>query len=122
MKNIPLWEWLPPFRWRLIASAEAADEIPQRLPRNAAVFVGSPASPKWIAFDCPCHRGHRIMLNLDGSRFPKWKLSSDSRLTLFPSIDVIYRGRRCHYFIQAGRVRWVADSGIVGGRPARPMR
>src|ERR1700729_1097246 len=64
---------------------EAADEIPEKLPRNAAVIVGTALRPKWIAFDCPCLSGHRIMLNLDHDRRPYWQISKvDGPLSLSP--------------------------------------
>lgn len=109
MTKIPWWQWLPIFRWRVVAVVDAADEIPARLPRNAAVLVGTRDQPKWIAFDCPCRTGHRIMLNTDRSRRPRWSTTVRGRLTVSPSIDYQERHRRCHYFITNGRTRWVQE-------------
>jgi hypothetical protein len=104
--KIRWWQWLPIFRWRVVAVAESADAVPVRLPRNGAVLVGSPSAPKWIAFDCPCGTGHRILLNTDKSRTPHWSATVRGRLTLFPSVDSNLPGKRCHFFIQNGRVVW----------------
>jgi hypothetical protein len=111
LNRIPWWEWWIPFRpWRVAAVFDAADEIPTRLPSRAAVIVGSLDRPKWIAFDCPCGTGHRIMVSLDSAHRPHWRLDSFGKLTLWPSVDYHTGRMRCHYFIRQGRVDWVRDS------------
>jgi hypothetical protein len=109
VNNISWWQWVPvPGRsWRIVQIVEAADELPKRLPRNAAVLVGSYDKPKWLAFDCPCRIGHRVMLNLDPGRRPHWKIADKKKLTVSPSVDWNNSGRVCHYFIRSGRVIWV---------------
>ena len=106
------WQWLPIFRWRLLATVTSADEIPEQLPKNGAVLVGSENKPKWIGFDCPCRRGHRIVLNLDIARRPAWSISLSrwKRLSISPSIDYEGDNFRCHYFIRKGFVLWARDS------------
>ncbi|WP_350356539.1 DUF6527 family protein [Methylocystis iwaonis] len=108
--KIAWWQWLPFWRWRTIGSVSSADEVPQRLPRNAIVLVGDLRHIKWIVFDCPCRTGHRIMLNSDPVRRPYWTLNASSRLGIYPSVD--YRGtdRRCHYFVRNGKIIWTKDS------------
>jgi hypothetical protein len=108
IKRIRWWQWLPIFRWRIVAVVEAADEVPERLPRNGVVLVGAWSQRKWIVFDCPCRKGHRIMLNADRVRRPHWSITTQGRLTVLPSIDYVEpRVRRCHYFIRKGRIKWV---------------
>ncbi len=104
---IPIWQWLPFFPWRIVAIIDAADAIPSRLPRRGAVLVGSRSHPKWLAFDCPCRGGHRVMLNVDSSRSPHWSMSVDGLLTIGPSVDTRDSARRCHFFIRNGRLAWV---------------
>lgn len=104
---ISWWHWLPHFSWRIVAIVEAADEIPLRLPRKGVVLVRSQQRPKWLAFDCPCHTGHRIMITLDATHSPHWNLVSKRKLTVWPSIDYRVPGRRCHYSIKSGRTIWV---------------
>lgn len=105
------WQWLPFQPWRLVGFVESADEIPPELPRNGAVVVGSLEFAKWIAFDCPCRTGHRIMLNLDPGRLPVWRLGlAGKRLSIRPSVDYADGRRRCHYFVDDGGVRWTKDS------------
>lgn len=107
--QIPWWEWLPFKGWRIVGAVEAADDIPKSLPRNGAVLVGPRARPKWIAFDCPCRVGHRIMLNTDRARSPYWSTTVEGQLTIAPSI-AYYQGKRpCHYFIRKGRVVWAHE-------------
>lgn len=105
-EKIGLWQWLPIFGWRIVASVEAADQVPQRLPRNGAVVVGTVAANKWIVFDCPCRNGHRIMLNTDSARRPFWRVTRARGLSVEPSIDSTFRDLHCHYWIRNGRVEW----------------
>jgi len=100
--------WLPFPRWRVVRIASSADEIPETLPRNGAVLVCDGGPPKWIAFECPCRTGHRIMLNTDQRRYPAWRvdLTSLDRLTIAPSISANSTKRYCHYFVRNGRIVW----------------
>jgi hypothetical protein len=93
-------------RWRVAASVLAADEVPDHLPALTATLVGTQVSPKWLAFDCPCGRGHRIMLNLDPARRPVWRLAKTNPLSLQPSVDVA-GPPRCHFYLSRGRVTWI---------------
>lgn len=106
--KIAWWQWLPFWRWRVVGHVESADEVPARIPRNAAVMVGDASFPKWLVFDCPCRKGHRIMLNADRNRSPAWRIAPDAKghLTVAPSIDFVGNDFRCHYFIRRGRIEW----------------
>lgn len=107
--KISWWQWLPFWSWRVIGRVDSADEVPNQLPRNGVALVGDAGRIKWIVFDCPCRTGHRIMLNADPARRPRWTLNQVARLTISPSVD--YRGsqQRCHYVIRNGRIAWVKD-------------
>lgn len=109
--RIRWWQWIPwPWRgWRVIATVDAGDEIPASLPYKSAILVSLGGTPTWIAFDCPCRRGHRIMLNLYPGRSPAWALQAHRRLTLSPSVDDSTRDRRCHFFLRRGRVEWAPN-------------
>jgi hypothetical protein len=103
-----LWDWLRyRRRYRVIEFVSAADEIPDAIPALGAVVAGSRERPTWIAFDCPCRGGHRIMLNLDPRRHPRWTLKAARPMSLYPSVDAFVGNRRCHYTITNGKVRWV---------------
>jgi hypothetical protein len=110
MSKIRWWQWLPVFGWRVVAFVDAADDIPSRLPRNGVVLVGQATKPKWVAFDCPCRTGHRILLNIDKARQPYWSIVPGGKLSISPSVDYHDRHKRCHYFIRHGRIDW------AGGR------
>jgi Family of unknown function (DUF6527) len=116
-RQLPQWvserlpDWLVRQPVHCIGFVEAADEIPEKLLRNTAIIVGTALRPKWIAFDCPCQSGHRIMLNLDRDRRPYWQISKvDGPLSLSPSVNYYDGRRRCHYFIKNGKVDWLEDS------------
>lgn len=109
LNPIRWWHWLPRFSWHVAGLVEHADEVPDRLPSKAAVVVGTENYPKWIAFDCPCRSGHRIMIPLDNSHDPHWTLRSKKPLTIYPSVDFRTHQKRCHYFIRGGRVLWAHD-------------
>jgi hypothetical protein len=96
-------------RYRVMSTVAAGDDIPDVLPERGAVLVGPAGGPKWIAFDCPCHDDHRVMLNLDVRRRPTWRMTSATPLTIQPSIDALRGAKRCHYFVTKGRVRWVPN-------------
>lgn len=107
--HIPFWEWIPGRGWRIVATVEAADEIPERLPARGAVIVGSLERPKWLAFDCPCKTGHRIMVTLDPAHRPHWVIKNGRKLSVSPSIDYRTAERNCHYFVTNGKVIWAKD-------------
>ena len=105
--HIRWWHWIPRRRWRIVAHVTAADEVPNRLPLRGVIVVGDDEHHKWIAFDCPCMSDHRIMLNADPARHPRWRIDTPSPLTLHPSIDALTTHGRCHYLIRRGTVHWV---------------
>jgi hypothetical protein len=97
-------------RWRIVLHVEEADLIPDRLPRRGVALAGPHGAPKWLALDCPCGTGHRLLVNLDSSRRPAWRLVGTRPLTIRPSLDITRDGVRCHFIITGGKVRW-AESG-----------
>jgi hypothetical protein len=105
--RVPAWLRLPWLRWRAVGRVDAADELPEHLPRRGVMLVGPQAKPTWAVFDCPCRQRHRIMLNLDASRRPRWQVTNLAPLTVAPSIDAITATRRCHFWVRDGRIRWV---------------
>ena len=110
------WQSLPfPWRvWRVVDYVGAGDEVPDRLPDRGVVLVGALENGTWAAFDCPCRRGHRLMVNLDQSRQPAWRIDSLKPLTILPSIDNISPGSRCHFVVRSGRVNWAHyDRGVT---------
>lgn len=96
-------------RWTVTARYADLDDVPDRLGSRDIALITAPERTKWIIFDCPCRRGHRIMLNADRSRKPFWTLHASEPATINPSID-FRGGRRCHYSIRNGRTIWAGDS------------
>lgn len=91
---------------RVIAVDELYD-VPERLEQKAIYVAGSVDSPKWAVFGCPCERPHRIVLSLQRSHPQRWRVKDErAGPTIYPSIDAI-EWRRCHFWIQRGRVHWV---------------
>ena len=112
--RIRWWDWLPFRSWRIVEVVDDADNVAMRLPRNGASLVGTSGTYKWIAFDCPCRTGHRILLNVDPSRKPFWQIddSSPRRLTISPSVDYSDADRHCHYFVRRGKIQWARTRGV----------
>ena len=95
----------------MVETVEAADEVPKTLPVDGAILVGTTRYPKWLAFDCPCRTGHRILLNLHKTRRPYWRVTSTDRLTVRPSVDVRNWDRRCHFIFEHGHAVWFREEG-----------
>ena len=98
--------------WRrhtITARYASPADVPDHLRRRDVALTGTPQHPKWLVFDCPCRRGHRVMLNLDRSIRPAWRVNGDlhTPLTITPSIDEHSAYGHCHYWITRGTVRWV---------------
>jgi len=109
LNQIPWWQWLRPGRWRIAGIYDAADLVPDKLPSNGAALVGTLQRPKWIVFDCPCRRGHRIMLTLDRAHNPHWRITDFKLLSFWPSVDYVTPQQRCHYVMEKGQVVWVPN-------------
>ena len=105
---IARWQSLPlPWRpWRIAGQVGAADEVADRLAYGEVILVGAPERLAWAIFDCPCRTGHRLMLNLDRSRYPAWRIESIRPLSLRPSIDAATSERRCHFVVRRGKISW----------------
>ena len=112
MGVIARWlQWLPIRRstWRVVDGATSGADIPTMIPPRGAILVRSLEADRLLAFDCPCQERHRIILNLDEDRYPHWQVRERDPLTLWPSVDDRGEGRRCHFVLRNGTVRWVLD-------------
>ena len=105
---IAWWQSLPlPWRnWRIVGQVLAGDEVSERLPHRGIVLVGPLENATWAVMNCPCRTGHRLMVNLDKTRRPFWKIESRNPLSIHPSIDNVTPERRCHFTIRADKTIW----------------
>lgn len=99
--------WFGRRRWRITRTFRSVTDVPNRLRHARAVLVGTPNLPKWLIFNCPCMSGHRVMVALDPQQRPHWTIQRRNPLAISPSVDEYHDGKRCHYLIRQGRVRWV---------------
>lgn len=103
------WRPLRRRRWRIVSRVEAADLVPEQLPARGVVLVETAGQPAWLAFDCPCDKGERILLNVSPMRNPYWTVLKKDPLRLRPSIDIKQPKHRCHFWIWNGKVRWAYE-------------
>jgi hypothetical protein len=100
--------WTAP-RVKHVREYDRRSDVPSDLPcRTLAIVTGSPG---WAIFECPCGTAHdRIEVLLSArSDLPAWRLDmSEPKPTLHPSIDS-QGERRCHFWLQRGKVLWVPD-------------
>lgn len=88
-------------------------ELPDQLNRHALAIAGDPAA--WAVLECPCGHGHRLTIRIrPHGHATVWTLTPSNRgPSLHPSIDFDSPGRRCHFWLDRGRVRWVRDQPAV---------
>lgn len=87
--------------------ASTVSDVPDPLARRNAAIVGTDLRQKWLVFECPCNRGHRVMLNLDRENRPFWRVANEYPLTLHPSVYERSTVGHCHYILRDGCVRWI---------------
>src|SRR5690349_20647485 len=101
----------PDRRYSHTVFLECRHEVPDSPPRDTLYVVGAPEAAKWLLFDCPCGRGHRLDVNLMRERRPFWRLSvgRGDKLSVFPSLWVaddmcdshFWLKDSCVYFVRA---------------------
>jgi hypothetical protein len=100
---------LTPPRIKHVSYVDEPADVPDEVQRQTLVVIGGPAYAKWAVFECPCGRGHRLMLSLQRGHRPCWRLNLDGRgPSLSPSVDSVARWR-CHFWLRDGRVHWVRE-------------
>jgi hypothetical protein len=63
----------------------------------------------WAVFNCPCGRGHRLVVNLSTSRRPHWTVSVRKGLaSMWPSLW-LKQQCRSHFWIRRNRVYWAGS-------------
>ena len=86
-------------------------DVPSELDRHTLAVCGTSEMPKWAALECPCGRGHRIVVSLQKGHHPHWSLEAlKGAPNLIPSVDS-RTDYRCHFWLRDGRAHWVRDRG-----------
>jgi Family of unknown function (DUF6527) len=60
----------------------------------------------WAVFNCPCERGHRIVVNLSRSRRPHWGVSVRRGLASFWPSLWLKQDCKSHFWIRNSRIYW----------------
>lgn len=102
----------PDFVSRTVSSHPTPEEIAS----GEIVIVGDETYRKWACFRCPGGCGEVILLSLNTSRRPSWKVILDwlKRPTLDPSVRQLNECK-CHFWVRKGRVEWCEGSGLSLG-------
>jgi hypothetical protein len=111
---------LTPARFPDVAWVARRSDLADLPDRRAISIVGNPENPQWAVFACPCGYRHLIALNLSPRRRPLWRIdTAGSAPTIFPSVDSVWEGRRCHFWVRAGEVTWTRDAHTGGSENDR---
>jgi Family of unknown function (DUF6527) len=102
---------------RLIPKVDLAAQIvpthpnPEEIKSGKMLIVGGASYQKWACFQCPGGCGESVLLSLNQSQHPRWKVSLDwiGRPTVYPSVKQLNECR-CHFWIKKGKIEWCPDS------------
>lgn len=86
--------------------------MPAQLDRHVLALAGEPAT--WAVMECPCGHGHRLQIRIRRHESSAvWRIDeTDDGPSLFPSVDFASPTRRCHFWLDRGRVKWVKDRDV----------
>lgn len=96
-------------RFRL--SRQRSHPAPNQVTSESIIVIQNHSVEKTAILRCPGLCGQRILLNLNRTRFPNWRVSTDwlGRPSLNPSVRQL-NDCRCHFWIVAGNVQWCDDT------------
>jgi hypothetical protein len=107
-------DWWRRRRWNAarinkIHTYPSAAALPAQLGRHVLAIAGDPAA--WAVMECPCGNGHRLQVRVrPHGNAAVWDVQENDRgPSLYPSVDFDSAERRCHFWLDQGRVRWVRD-------------
>jgi hypothetical protein len=79
-------------------------EVPAEV-GNDIYIIESFNTAKWVVFNCPCSRGHKLTVNLMKSSYPRWTLRlSGNKVSLSPSVVVTDHPCRSHFWLKSNHV------------------
>lgn len=87
----------------------ATAAMPEKLDRHVLALAGDPVA--WAVMECPCGSGHRLQVRIQPQgKATVWDMrETDRGPSLYPSVDFDSPDRRCHFWLDQGRIRWVRD-------------
>ena len=96
----------------LIGRVRSSHPTPEEIAPSEIVIVGDRKYRKWACFRCPGGCGEVILLSLNTSQRPSWKVVLDwlRRPTLYPSVRQLNECN-CHFWVRKGLIEWCEDSG-----------
>ncbi len=96
----------------LVARIVERHPTPEALRDGELIVVQDGDRQKWACLRCPGGCGERLQLTLAQHRRPCWLVRLDwlRRPSVSPSVRQL-NDCRCHFWIEAGCVRWCSDSG-----------
>jgi len=88
-------------RYSTVRFIDALPDVPAQI-GNDIYIIGSPHAAKWVVFNCPCSKGHRLTVNLMKSNHPRWILRlSGKKASLSPSIVVTDHPCKSHFWLKS---------------------
>jgi len=91
-------------RYSSVAFVDSLPDVPIHV-GNEIYIVGSSERAKWVVFDCPCLKGHKLTVNLMKSRYPHWSLKlSGGKVSLSPSIVVTDHPCKSHFWLKSNQI------------------
>lgn len=63
----------------------------------------------WAVFNCPCERGHRLVVNLSPNRWPCWGVSVRRGLASFWPSLWLKEQCKSHFWIRRNRIYWASS-------------
>lgn len=99
----------PDRRYPRTVFLESRRDVPDAPAADTLYVVGVKRAPKWLIFDCPCGRGHRLDVNLMRARNPFWRLSFGlaNRVSASPSLWVADDICDSHFWLKNSAVYFV---------------
>ena len=104
-----LWrKWRPARRaaadYPSVRFINSMSDVPDHIEKTIYV-VGS--TPKWVVFDCPCNKDHRLKVPLMKSVSPHWRLTRHvGTISLWPSVSVADGPCESHFWLRENCVEW----------------
>lgn len=95
----------------------SVSDVPDKI-GNDVYVVGMEEAYKWVIFECPCSKGHRLDVNLMKSQSPRWRaIFSKGKLSLSPSVVVTDHPCQSHFWFDSNKAieaYFLGEAGTLG--------